>query len=375
MFPLMLGLLLIGGVAHAATLEIPTPHTTLSGIGVVSGWKCEAKGPLTVRFNGGESIPLVYGSERRDVLDAGACPHDRVGFVSIMNWGELGDGRHTAVVYDDGVEFDRSTFDVVTTGETFLRGAAGQCIVPDFPAPNENARFIWNQATQHMELAEVGDAELLSHEGEGAVIREGSGEGGIICEPAFNSEDRTHGKTITCEYREGLQSLPGAAVNWVLDDDGCLKETGLLHPQNDFRFSGLYHRFATATRDDNWYSAIDDEPDSDANWYLVRRWYLSYGHGRWGVSRPTSYRDGLIVPVPDDEPEYWNQHKYYSKEIPFDDQASYHLRQLSSGIAESGTAVPADYIQYQFYALGPVSSGGWDGRSPCFRDIPQVPAP
>jgi len=28
MFPLMLGLLLIGGVAHAATLGIPTPHTT-----------------------------------------------------------------------------------------------------------------------------------------------------------------------------------------------------------------------------------------------------------------------------------------------------------------------------------------------------------
>ena len=42
-----------------------------------------------------------------------------------MNWGELGDGPHTAVVYDDGVEFDRSMFDVVTTGEAFLRGAAG----------------------------------------------------------------------------------------------------------------------------------------------------------------------------------------------------------------------------------------------------------
>ena len=160
MFLLMLGLLLIGGVAHAATLEIPTPHTTLSGIGVVSGWKCDA-GDLTVRFDGGPPLPLVYGSERRDVLDAGACPHDRVGFVTIMNWGNLGDGQHTAVVYDDGVEFDRSTFDVVTTGEAFLRGAAGQCLVADFPAPGESARFEWNQATQHLELAEVGGAELL----------------------------------------------------------------------------------------------------------------------------------------------------------------------------------------------------------------------
>ena len=160
MIGFLAALVLTSTAAHAATLEIPTPHTTLSGIGVISGWKCEA-GELTVRFNGGAPLPLVYGSKRKDVLDAGACDHAEVGFVSIMNWGNLGDGPHTAVVYDDGVEFDRSTFDVVTTGETFLRGAAGQCIVPDFPAPNENARFIWNQPTQHMELAEVGGVELL----------------------------------------------------------------------------------------------------------------------------------------------------------------------------------------------------------------------
>ena len=153
-------LVLATGMARAATLDIPTPHTTLSGIGVVSGWKCTA-GELTVRFDGGAPLPLVYGSARPDVLDDGACDHDRVGFVSIMNWGELGDGQHTAVVYDDGVEFDRSTFHVVTTGEAFLVGAAGQCVVSDFPAPNENARFIWNQPTQHLELAEVGGAELL----------------------------------------------------------------------------------------------------------------------------------------------------------------------------------------------------------------------
>ena len=152
-------------VAHAAMLGIPTPHTTLSGIGVISGWKCAAKGDLTVVFNNdGKHIPLLYGTERPDIRKNGQCldqDHDRVGFVAIMNWGELGDGQHTAVVYDDGVEFDRSTFTVVTTGESFLRSAAGQCVVPDFPAPNENARFIWNQPTQHMELAEVGGAELL----------------------------------------------------------------------------------------------------------------------------------------------------------------------------------------------------------------------
>lgn len=64
--------------------------------------------------------PLVYGSERKDVFDAGACDHAEVGFVSIMNGGGLSDGQHTVVVYDDGVEFAQRTFTVVSTGEAFL---------------------------------------------------------------------------------------------------------------------------------------------------------------------------------------------------------------------------------------------------------------
>ena len=151
---LLVVFLLTSVTAHAATLDVPTPHTTLSGVGVIHGWKCEA-GALTVRFDGGPPLPLLHGAARKDVLDAGACDHANVGFVSIMNWGNLGDGPHTAVVYDDGIEFDRSTFHIVTTGEAFLERAVGQCVVDDFPAPGENARFIWNQATQHMELAEV----------------------------------------------------------------------------------------------------------------------------------------------------------------------------------------------------------------------------
>ncbi len=156
----MWGLGLIGAgvfaccVAHAATLGIPSPQSTLSGIGVISGWKCDA-GELTVRFDGGEPIPLLYGAERKDVLEAGACDHAEAGFVSIMNWGNLGHGQHTAVVYDDGVEFDRSTFHVITTGEAFLEGAAGQCVVDDFPAPGGWARFVWNESTQSLALTEV----------------------------------------------------------------------------------------------------------------------------------------------------------------------------------------------------------------------------
>ena len=40
----------MASVAHTATLEIPGPNSTQSGIQLISGWKCEATGPLTIRF-------------------------------------------------------------------------------------------------------------------------------------------------------------------------------------------------------------------------------------------------------------------------------------------------------------------------------------
>ena len=147
--------LLAPSLTHAATLDIPGNGTTLSGIGLISGWKCEARGDLTIRFNDRTPIPLLYGSERGDVRDVGACPDADVGFVAVMNWGNLGDGEHTAVAYDNGVEFARSTFTVVTTGAAFRTDLVGECTIQQFPDPGESARFVWNTGTQHLEMVSV----------------------------------------------------------------------------------------------------------------------------------------------------------------------------------------------------------------------------
>ena len=135
---LWLGFMILApALAHAASLENPSGGLFYSGVGVISGWKCEANGELTVRFNGGEPVPLVYGSERTDVRDAGACASADVGFVAIMNWARLGGGTHTAVAYDDGVEFARGTFQVATLveGEDFITGISGRFRARDFPDP------------------------------------------------------------------------------------------------------------------------------------------------------------------------------------------------------------------------------------------------
>ena len=156
-----LSLLLLPLSATAATLETPSNGDMLSGIGVVRGWKCEANGPLTVRFDGGDPIPLAYGNERTDVQNAGGCPTSAVGFVSVWNYGILSTGTHTVVVYDDGVEFARATFSVTQPGTAYLTGAEAVCVVPDFPEDDTNALFEWNQSTQHLELTALGTEEEL----------------------------------------------------------------------------------------------------------------------------------------------------------------------------------------------------------------------
>ncbi len=133
-------------------LDIPAAGGLYSGVGAIHGWICEPMGELTIRFNGGNPIPLLYGAQRADVLAAGACDHAAVGFVTIWNWSELGDGEHTAVVYDGEAAIAERTFMVATFGVPFLTEAAGSCLIDDFPAPGETAHFTWVQETQHLEL-------------------------------------------------------------------------------------------------------------------------------------------------------------------------------------------------------------------------------
>ncbi len=155
---------LLPSLAHAATLGVPGNGTKLSGVGVISGWKCEAEGDLTIVFNDdGNHIPLLYGTRRTDVLNAGACDSADVGFVAIWNWGNLSDGEHTAVAYDNGVPFAESTFTVTTPGTGFLEGVSKQVTVEDFPHPGDTTVLEWNQGTQHFEIVdfmEMGPTDL-----------------------------------------------------------------------------------------------------------------------------------------------------------------------------------------------------------------------
>ena len=132
-----------------ATLEIPGDGDTLSGIGVISGWKCEATA-ITVVIDDGAPIPMLHGSERGDT--SGVCGDTPNGFVAIFNWALLEEGEHDAVAYDNGEVFARSTFEVATTGVEFLADVDVRVRATDFPSPGETTWFQWNEGTQHLEI-------------------------------------------------------------------------------------------------------------------------------------------------------------------------------------------------------------------------------
>ena len=138
-------------------LENPGPNSFQSGVGVLSGWVCEAE---EVVIAIGTLAPQVaaYGTERLDTQDA--CGDTDNGFGLLFNWNLLGDGEHEVVAYVDDEELGRATVQVTTLGQEFLRGAEGECVVPDFPMPGETVTLAWQQNQQNF--------VIVSHDPDGA---------------------------------------------------------------------------------------------------------------------------------------------------------------------------------------------------------------
>ena len=143
-------------------LENPGVNSFQSGVGVLSGWVCEAK---EVEVTIGDLAPQLtsYGTERADTAyteeGEALCRDTDNGFGLLFNWNRLGDGDHEVIAWVDGVELDRATVTVTTLpvdpeDKEFVTGVAGKCTVEDFPMAGESVRLVWQQSQQNFVLAE-----------------------------------------------------------------------------------------------------------------------------------------------------------------------------------------------------------------------------
>ena len=140
------------GRAGVGYLENPGANSFQSGIGVISGWVCEAD-EVELAIGDAGRQRAAYGTERADTLDA--CGDTDNGFGLLFNWNLLGEGEYEVVAFVDGDELGRATVRVTTLGEEFLRGVEGECTVDDFPTLGETVTLEWQQNSQNFVITDV----------------------------------------------------------------------------------------------------------------------------------------------------------------------------------------------------------------------------
>ena len=131
-------------------LENPGAASFQSGIGVISGWVCDAE-EVEIVLNG-EPQEAAYGTARLDT--EAVCGDSDNGFGLLFNWNLLGDGEHEVVALVDGVELDRATVTVTTLGAEFLREVTGRCTAADFPTMDETVTLAWQQTQQNFVIVD-----------------------------------------------------------------------------------------------------------------------------------------------------------------------------------------------------------------------------
>ena len=195
-------------------LENPGPASFQSGVGVISGWVCEAETvEIEIAPETGAAVRYVaaYGTERLDTARRAdgtpVCGDTDNGFGLLFNWNRLGDGEHTVVALVDGEELGRATVTVTTLGAEFLRDVAGTCVVDDFPSPGETVTLVWQQNSQNFVIT---DGSAPS-----GVNRAGTPDVGYLENPGPNS----------------FQSGVGVLSGWVCEADAVTIAIGHLGRQ------------------------------------------------------------------------------------------------------------------------------------------------
>lgn len=132
-----------GGV----TLENPAPGSVQSGIGLISGWICNAS-RVDIDVDGLAILQAAYGTTRGDTQ--GVCSDTNNGFGLLINWNLLGNGTHRVRIFTDGVEIASSTFTVTTLGlGDFPRNLSGAFTLQNFPQSGQATRVQWQEGTQN----------------------------------------------------------------------------------------------------------------------------------------------------------------------------------------------------------------------------------
>ena len=142
----------------------PPHNSTRSGIGIISGWVCEAGNvaiTITPVGTGGspeQTFNIGYGADRPDTV--GQCDHTSpdTGFGMAYNFNRLLEGQYRITARADEQQIGAShLFTVVylDPDDTFLEGLERDVEVTDFPATGDITTLKWEESTQNFVISDV----------------------------------------------------------------------------------------------------------------------------------------------------------------------------------------------------------------------------
>jgi hypothetical protein len=141
--------------AAEANLENPPPGVVSfqSGVGVVSGWACDAD-RVDIVFDNIHTLQAAYGTARGDT--SSDCGDADNGFGLLVNWNLLGNGTHTVRALVDGEEIGSATVVVRTFGFQILPdGKTDICRIPHVPVQEKDTFVQWQQSLQNFVIVDI----------------------------------------------------------------------------------------------------------------------------------------------------------------------------------------------------------------------------
>ena len=142
-------------------LELPEVSSFQSGIGLISGWHCNAQ-RIEISIDLGPPILVSSRTPRDDT--AAICGRSDTGFAMAFNWNILKPlveppccdsmpaNIHRVTALADGVPFDNVHFHVKDLGAEYLTGKSGVYSLRNFPDPGKSTTVAWDEGKQNFSI-------------------------------------------------------------------------------------------------------------------------------------------------------------------------------------------------------------------------------
>ena len=142
----------------------PPHNSTRSGIGIISGWVCEASNvavtisPVGQGGSPAQTFNIGYGADRPDTV--GECDHRSpdTGFGMAFNFNRLLEGQYRITARADGQQIGASrlfTVIYLDPDDTFLEDLEREVEVTDFPTTGETTTLEWEESLQNFVITDV----------------------------------------------------------------------------------------------------------------------------------------------------------------------------------------------------------------------------